>query len=215
MAHKVHPKAFRIHEMKDWSSRGFYENNFAQYLAEDLKMRDVLKESLPKAGVANIDIERSGSEIKIIIETVRPGLIIGRGGEGVEKIKKEIEKALKKTTTEKRKIKIEVEEIKEPWASAALVAQNIAQQLEKRIAYRRAITQSLEKAMENREVKGIWIRISGRLNGAEIARQETLKKGRIPRQTLRADIDYALVEANCSYGVIGVKVLIYKGEKFN
>ncbi len=215
MSHKVHPKAFRLHEMKDWSSRGFYEDNFAQYLAEDLKMRDTLKKSLPKTGVANIDIERSGSEIKVIIKTVRPGLIIGRGGEGVEKLKKEIEKVLKEMTTEKRKIKIEVEEIKEPWASAALVAQNIAQQLEKRIAYRRAITQSLEKAMENREVKGIWIRISGRLNGAEIARQETLKKGRIPRQTLRADIDYALEEAHCTYGVIGVKVLIYKGEKFN
>lgn len=215
MSHKVHPKAFRIHEMKDWSSRGFYEDNFAQYLAEDLRMREVLKKLLPKTGVANIDIERSGPEIKIIIQTVRPGLIIGRGGEGVEKLKKKIEKILKEVTVEKRKVKIDVEEVKEPWASATLVAQNIAQQLEKRTAYRRAITQSLEKAMENREVKGIWIRISGRLNGAEIARQETLKKGRIPRQTLRADIDYALEEAHCTYGVIGVKVLIYKGERFN
>lgn len=214
MSHKVHPKAFRIRWMKDWESRGFYEKNNAKFLKEEFFLRKLLEKELIHAGVDSIKIDRSGrEEMKITICTARPGLVIGRGGEKVEELKMKILKTMKKFTDEHVKIQIQIEEIKNPWASAALTGQWIAQELEKRVRFRRAVTQAVRKVIESREVHGVRVRISGRLDGAEIAREETFQEGQMPRQTIRADIDYALSEARCTYGAIGIKVWIYRGEK--
>jgi len=214
MSRKVHPKAFRIRWMKDWESRGFYEGNAARYLREELALRKLLEKELSHAGVAGIKIDRSGKEgMKITVCTARPGLVIGRGGEKVEELKMKILKLMKKLTDDKLKIQIQIEEIKNPWASASLTGQWVAQELEKRVLFRRAVSQAIQKVIESREAKGVRIRISGRLNGAEIAREETFQEGQMPRQEIRADIDYALAEARCTYGTIGIKVWIYKGER--
>ena len=231
MTHKVHPKSFRIRGMEDFNIRGFYGNKMPQYLEEDFVVKDFLRTKLKEASIANIEIEHSANKLNIIIDTARPGLIIGRGGEGVETLKKEIEKKILQSQSErksvmtksfgqgksktKREIKIDIKEIKNPWTSAMLVAQIVAQQIEKRIPFRQALKRSIERVMQNKEAKGIRMEVSGRLNGTEIARKEWLKQGRMPRQTIRADIDYAQYEAHCTYGVIGVKVWIYKGDKFN
>lgn len=219
MTHKVHPKIFRIKGTDCWDSRGFYEENFALYLEEDFKIRKLLKEKVGKFGVGRVVIERSPGKINVIIFTARPGLIIGRGGEGVEKLKKElVGEILKgKPTSVKAKVsksdlKIEIRAIKNPWAHAALIAQLMASQIEKRTAYRRVLKGALGKIMSQRGVKGARVEVSGRLNGVEIARREWLQDGLLPRQTLRADIDYVQHNAFCSYGVIGIKVWIYKGE---
>ncbi|OGZ64658.1 MAG: 30S ribosomal protein S3 [Candidatus Staskawiczbacteria bacterium RIFCSPLOWO2_01_FULL_40_39] len=223
MTHKVHPKAFRIKGMEDFNIRGFYGNKMPQYLEEDFLIKDFLRDKLSEASVANIEIEHSASKLNIIIETARPGLIIGRGGEGVEILKKAIEQKLKnlrKTSigaalkSQVGQVKIDIKEIKNPWISAMLVAQMAAQQIEKRIPFRQVLKRSIERVMQNKEVKGIKMEVSGRLNGIEIARKEWLKQGRMPLQTIRADIDYAQTEAYCTYGAIGVKVWLYKGEKF-
>lgn len=211
MAHKVHPKAFRIKEITDWDSRGFYQRNFAQYLEEDFRIREFLRKKIGRLGVEKIEIERSPGKINLIIFSARPGLIIGRGGEGVEELKKELER---KVLKEKQELKIEIQEVKTPWASAQLAAQWMAQQIEKRVPYRRVLKQALDKIMSQKEVQGARVEVAGRLDGVEIARREWLQRGRMPRQTLRAEIDYAQDRAYCSYGVIGVKVWIYKGEKF-
>ena len=172
------------------------------------------------ASVANIEIEHSANKLNIIIETARPGLIIGRGGGGVDVLKKEIENKIQKKLkmrlmgAPQREIKIEIREVKNPWISAALVAQMAAQQIEKRIPFRQVLKKSIERVMTNREAKGIRIEVSGRLNGIEIARREWLSQGRLPRNTIRADVDYAQDEAQCTYGKIGIKVWIYKGDKF-
>ncbi len=213
MSHKVHPKSFRIQRMEDWESRGFYEKNNARFLREEVALRRLLEKELVHAGLDSIKIDRSGEEMKITICTARPGLVIGRGGEKVEELKMKILKTLKKAGAEQMKIQIQIEEIKNPWASAALTGQWIAQELEKRVRFRRAVTQALRKVNESREVKGVRVRISGRLDGAEIAREETFQEGQMPRHTIRADINYALSEARCSYGTIGIKVWIYRGEK--
>ena len=236
MAHKVHPKAFRIKEIADWDSRGFYEKNFSEHLKEDFEIREFLKKRLANFGIEKVEIERFPGKINIIITSSRPGLIIGRGGGGVEELKKQLTKVLligkqivffqKQTRPIKSsgnrllgrakipEVRIEIREIKNQWLSASLSAQWIAQQIEKRIHFRRVLKQSMEKITANKAAQGARIEIAGRLNGASIARREWLKKGRLPRQTLRAQIDYAKAEALCSYGVIGVKVWIYKGEKF-
>jgi small subunit ribosomal protein S3 len=171
---------------------------------------------LAEASVANITIEHSANKLNIIIETARPGVIIGRGGGGVDALKTEVVKYInrKLKNTSKREIKIEIREIKNPWISSALVAQMAAQQIEKRIPFRQVMKKSIERVMTNREAKGIRMEFAGRLNGIEIARREWLSQGRMPRNTLRADIDYAQDEAHCTYGKIGIKVWIYKGEKF-
>lgn len=214
MSHKVHPKAFRIRWMQDWESRGFYDKNDARFLKEEFALRRLLEKDLAHAGVDSIKIDRSGQEeMKITICTARPGLVIGRGGEKVEELKGKILKTMRKLKAERLKIQIQVEEIKNPWASAALTGQWIAQELEKRVRFRRAVTQAVRKVIESREVKGVRIRISGRLDGAEISREETFQEGRMPRQTIRSDIDYALAEARCTYGTVGIKVWIYRGEK--
>jgi small subunit ribosomal protein S3 len=222
MTHKVHPKAFRIRGMEDFNIRGFYGKKMPQYLEEDFLIKDFLRKKLAEASVANIEIEHSANKLNIIIETARPGIIIGRGGEGVELLKNEIVKKIqnkkrlstKTSGTAKREIKIDIKEIKNPWISAMLVGQFMAQQLERRIPFRQVLKRGIERVMQNKEVKGIRVELSGRLNGVEIARKEWLSQGQMPRQTIRADIDYAQTQANCTYGVIGVKVWLYKGEKF-
>ncbi|PIP22666.1 MAG: 30S ribosomal protein S3 [Candidatus Nealsonbacteria bacterium CG23_combo_of_CG06-09_8_20_14_all_39_17] len=217
MSHKVNPKTFRIKGIEDWDSRGFYGDNFPQYLEEDFKIREFLEKKIGTLGVENIETERSSGKITIIVSSARPGLIIGRGGEGIEKLKNEITEMLfssKKTKANKKTLKLEIKEVKEPWASASLSAQWVVQQIEKRFPFRKVLKRAIDKIMMVKEVQGVRIDVSGRLGGAEIARREWLKKGRLPRQTIRANIDYALKEARCTYGTIGVKVWIYKGEKF-
>jgi len=213
MGHRVHPKAYRIRGIADWDSRGFYRKS-AKLLEEDFKIREFLKKRLNRVGVEKIEIERFSNKLNIIISSARPGLIIGRGGEGIEKLRKELEqKILEKRTEKKEELRIEVREIRDPWTSAGLSAQWVAQQIEKRVAYRRVLKRALSKITSHKEIQGARIQVSGRLNGAEIARREWLGSGKLPRQTIRADIDYAKAEAHCNYGVIGVKVWIYKGEK--
>ncbi len=225
MAHKVHPKAFRIKEITDWESRGFYEKDFGKLLKEDFKIREFLKKKVGKLGVEKIEIERFPGKINVIISSARPGLIIGRRGEGVEVLKKELEEKILKEAQPtlrppakgrflKPEIKLEIREIRDPWASATLAAQWISQQIEKRVPYRRVLKQALDKIMTVKGVEGARVQVAGRLDGIEIARTEWLKRGRLPRQTLRAEIDYGQDRAYCTYGVVGVKVWIYKGEKF-
>lgn len=221
MAHKVHPKSFRIKETEDWNIRGFYGKKMPQYLEEDFLIKSYLTKRLAEASVAGIQIEHSANRVNVIIETARPGLIIGRGGEGIELLKRDVEKNVKRKTNKQTKIekaprelKIEIREVKNPWISSALVAQMAAQQIEKRMPFRRVLKKSIERVMTNREVKGIRMEVSGRLNGIEIARREWLGQGRLPRNTIRADIDFAQDEAKCTYGKIGIKVWIYKGDKF-
>ncbi len=220
MAHKVHPKSFRIKGTEDWNVRGFYGRKMPQYLEEDFLIKDFLRKKLIEASVANIQIEHSVNKLNVIIETARPGLILGRGGEGIEVLKKEIENKIQKKLKSRtkgapqREIKIEIREVKNPWISAVLVAQMVAQQIEKRMPFRRVLKKSMERVMTNREVKGTRIEVAGRLNGVEIARREWVGQGRLPRNTIRADIDFAQDEARCTYGKIGIKVWVYKGEKF-
>lgn len=216
MAHKVHPKSFRIKGTEDWNIRGFYGKKMPQYLEEDFLVKDFLRKKLAEASVANIEIEHSANKLNIIIETARPGLIIGRGGDGINALKTEVENKIRKKVKNysKREIKIEIKEVKNPWISSALVAQMAAQQIEKRIPFRQVLKKSIERVMTNREAKGIRMEVAGRLNGIEIARREWLGQGRLPRNTIRADIDYAQDEAHCTYGKIGIKVWIYKGDKF-
>jgi small subunit ribosomal protein S3 len=220
MGHKVHPKCFRIRGIEDWDSRGFYKN-YPMLLEEDFKIRRFLKEKIGQTGLEKVEIERFPGKILVIIFSARPGLLIGRGGEGVEMLRKSIEKMLgitvqksKEKSEDKKDLKIEIREVKNPWLSATLAGQWVAQQLEKRAPFRGVLKQSISKVMANREAQGVKVEVSGRLNGSEIARREWLKEGRLPLQTLRADVDFARVEALCTYGKIGIKVWIYKGEKF-
>ncbi len=211
MTHKVHPKVFRIREITDWQSRWVSKKKFSRYLEEDFKIREFLKKKIGKFGIEKIEIERFSGKIIVMIFSARPGLIIGRGGEGIEELRKELEKVL---ITGKQEIKIEIKEVRNPWASASLVAQWITQQIEKRIPFRRILKQTLDKIMSQKGVEGARVEVAGRLDGAEIARTEWLRRGRLPRQTIRADIDFSQAEALCTYGMVGVKVWIYKGEKF-
>lgn len=223
MSHKVHPKAFRLRQTSDWFSRWFQKGTYAQALREDYLIRNYLEKKLKDAGIEDIEIERFAGKVTVFINTARPGLIIGRGGSGIEELRKEIIKILSKETKsryleagseKKQEIRLEIREIKNPWDSASLTAQWVAQQLERRMPYRRVMKQAMIKAMMNKEIEGAKIEIAGRLGGADIARKETLKQGRLPLQTLRARIDYSLKEAKTTYGIIGVKVWFYKGEKF-
>jgi len=220
MAHKVHPKSFRIKGTEDWNIRGFYGRKMPQYLEEDFSIKDFLRKKLAEAQVSNIQIEHSANKLNIIIETARPGLIIGRGGNGIDALKKEIENKIQKKINNKttkrvsQELKIEIREVKNPWICAPLVAQMAAQQIEKRMPFRQVMKKSIERVMTSREVKGIRMEVSGRLNGIEIARREWLGQGQMPRNTIRADIDYAQDEAHCTYGKIGIKVWLYKGDKF-
>ena len=205
MGQKVNPNGIRIGIVKDWDAKWYADKDFADNLHEDIKIRKYLKDSLGAAGVSRIETERSKNRLKLTIHTAKPGMVIGRGGSGIEQIKEGL-----KGKTEKA-VDINIAEIRQPDLDATLVAENIAQQLERRIAFRRAMKQSVGRTMRL-GAKGIKVKVSGRLGGAEIARSEAYREGSIPLHTLRADIDYGTAEARTTYGRIGVKVWIFKGE---
>ena len=205
MGQKVNPHGIRLGIVKTWDAKWYADKDFADNLHEDIKIRDYLKNSLQAAGVSRIETERSKNRLKLTIHTAKPGMVIGRGGSGIEQIKE----GLKNYPT--KRVDINIAEIKQPDMDATLVAENIAQQLERRIAFRRAMKQAVGRTMRL-GAKGIKIACSGRLGGAEIARKESYREGSIPLHTLRADIDYGTAEAHTTYGRIGIKVWIFKGE---
>jgi small subunit ribosomal protein S3 len=209
MGHKVHPTGIRLGIAKDWNSK-WYANKgeYAVYLAADLKVREMLRKKLAAAGISKIQIERPAKTARVTIHTARPGVVIGKKGEDIEKLRKEVTAMMGVPTH------INVSEVRKPELDAQLVAESIAQQLERRIMFRRAMKRSVGNAMRLGAL-GIKINVSGRLNGAEIARSEWSREGRVPLHTLRADIDYGTAEAKTTYGIIGVKVWIYKGEIFD
>ena len=205
MGQKVNPHGLRVGVIKDWDSKWYAEGDFADCLVEDYQIRKFLKKKLYSAGVSKIEIERTSDRVKIIISTAKPGMIIGKGGSEIEKVRAE----LQKMTT--KKVVVDIKEIKKVDREAQLVAENIAQQLENRISFRRAMKSAMGRTMKA-GAKGIKASVSGRLGGADMARTEFYSEGTIPLQTLRADIDYGFAEANTTYGKTGVKVWIYKGE---
>jgi len=208
MAHKVHPKSFRIGTTEEWDSDWFSSKEYKKNLKDDLKIREILSKEFQKGIIEKAKIGRLGKEINIIIKTARPGLLIGRGGEGVETLSRKISKAIGI-----KEIKIDIEEIKEPSRSASLLSQQIANDLERRVPYKRAVKRTMERALQRGNIKGIKVRVKGRLDGVEIARSELFKTGELPLQTIRANIDYGEARAKCKYGITGVKVWVYKGEK--
>ena len=218
MSHSVHPYSHRLGIIRDWKSRWFGINSqYRQFLKADLTLREYLKKELRGFFVSSIEIERSQKSLRLIIKTSRPGMIIGRSGDGVTKLREKIvrlidEKGLK---VQGQELKIDIEEVKNPESNAAIVAMMVAEGLEKRLPFRRVMKQTIEKVMANRDVLGVKIKLGGRLGGAEMARTEDLKKGRIPLQTFRADIDFAREKAHMTYGDIGIKVWIYRGDIFN
>ncbi|MGI6486257.1 MAG: 30S ribosomal protein S3 [Tepidanaerobacteraceae bacterium] len=205
MGQKVHPHGLRVGVIKDWDSRWYSSKEYASQLLEDYKIRKHIKNKLYTSGISKVEIERAANRVRITINTAKPGMVIGKSGSGVEETKAELEKMTGK------QVSINVVEVKNPDTDAQLVAENIASQLERRISFRRAMKQSISRAMKS-GAKGIKTMVSGRLGGAEIARSEMYHEGTIPLQTLRADIDYGFAEAHTTYGRIGVKVWIYKGE---
>ena len=215
MSHSVHPYSFRLGILRDWKSRWFRSKNYQEFLKSDLIMREWLEKRLRGMYISLVEIERSQNDLNVIIKTSRPGLLIGRGGEGIEKLKREIQELAKKhALLLPKNFKISVEEVRSPETYAKIVGQMIATDLEKRLPFRRALKQNLEKVIASKEAKGVKISLSGRLDGSEMARYEWLKKGALPLTTLRADIDFARERAHLPYGDIGIKVWIYKGEVF-
>jgi len=218
MGQKVHPKAFRLKVNKTWDSKWFSDNDFAALLEHDIKIRKFILHKLKAAGVSKVDIERSNNGISINVRCAKPGIIIGRGGQGAEDLKKEIHnKFMKDAFSRKNGIKninINIIELENPSLDSAVIVQQVIADLEKRIPFRRAVKQAMGR-LEKAGAKGIKVIVSGRLNGAEIARRETFSTGKVPLHTLRADIDYSRDAAMTIYGKIGVKVWIYKGEVFN
>ena len=217
MTHVVHPYAHRLGILRDWKSRWFVSSpkQYREFIKCDTMVREFLMKRLRGFYVSLIEIERSSGTLRIIVKTSRPGMIIGRSGEGSQKLKNDLSKMINKLhLSETPEIKLDIEEVRSPESNAAIVSQMIAEALEKRMPFRRVLKQTAEKVMANRDVLGVRITIGGRLGGAEMSRKESIKKGRIPLQTFRADIDYAIERANLPYGVIGIKVWIYKGEIF-
>ncbi|HLY17188.1 MAG TPA: 30S ribosomal protein S3 [Bryobacteraceae bacterium] len=205
MGQKVHPYGFRLGVSKPWRSRWFAKQGYAKLLQEDVELRDTLRERLKSAGVSAIEVDRPGNKLRVTIRTSRPGIIIGRKGAEIEKLKLDLAKRTK------REVFIDIQEVHKPELDAQLVSESIALQLEKRVAFRRAMRKAVDSALRF-GCKGIKVRVSGRLNGAEIARSEWYLQGQLPLHTLRADIDYGFSEASTTYGVIGVKAWLYKGE---
>ena len=205
MGQKVNPHGLRVRVIKDWDSKWYADAEFSDYLVEDYNIRKFLKKKLYSAGVSKIEIERASDRVKVIIYTAKPGVVIGKGGAEIEVTKKELSKLTDK------KVMVDIKEIKRPDRDAQLVAENIAQQLENRVSFRRAMKSCMGRTMKSGAM-GIKTCCSGRLGGADIARAEFYSEGTIPLQTLRADIDYGFAEANTTYGKVGVKVWIYKGE---
>ena len=205
MGQKVHPYGFRLGYTKPWKSRWYTDRDYDKLLIEDIKLKGELKEKLKSAGVSSIEIERPGNKLRIIIRTARPGIIIGRKGAEIDKLKLDLQKRTN------RDVFVDILEVHKPELDAQLVSESIALQLEKRVGFRRAMRKSVDSALRF-GCKGIKVRVSGRLNGNEIARSEWYLQGRLPLHTLRADIDYGFAEAHTTYGLIGVKTWVYKGE---
>ena len=210
MGQKVNPHGLRVGVIKDWDSKWYADKEFADYLVEDYKIREYLKKKLDNAGVSKIEIERAADRVKVIIFTAKPGVIIGKGGQEIENTKKELQKFTDKKG-KKITLVVDIKEIKRPDKDAQLVAENIAQQLENRVTYRKAMKSAMSRSLKA-GILGIKTMVSGRLGGADIARSESYSEGNIPLQTMRADIDYGFAEADTTYGKLGVKVWIYKGE---
>ena len=209
MGQKVHPTGIRLGIVKDWTSKWYADSkDFANTLNMDLKVRDFIKKKLKSASVSRVQIERPANNARITIHTARPGIVIGKKGEDVERLRQDVTKMMGNP------VSINIEEIRKPELDAYLVAENVAQQLERRIMFRRAMKRAVQNAMRL-GAQGIKIRVAGRLNGADIARAEWYHEGRVPLHTLRADIDYGTIEANTTYGIIGVKVWVFKGEVFD
>lgn len=218
MTHTVHPYAHRLGIIRDWKSRWFAKTpaEYRMNVMIDSAIRRFLKKRLRGMFITSTEIERSQNTIRVLLKTSRPGLVIGRGGEGSTKITKEIEGIVRSVKgAPKMQVRLDIEEVRSPESQAPVVAYMVAEGLEKRQTFRRVLKQTVEKVMANRDVQGVRIAVSGRLGGAEMSRQEEIKRGRVPLQTLRADIDFAREQAYLPYGVIGVKVWIYRGEIFD
>lgn len=205
MGQKTNPTGFRVGIIKPWLSKWYSKREYAQWLHEDIKFREIVKERLYSMGISRIDIERASTKVKITIHTSRPGLVIGKKGSGIDAIKLDLQKMTK------NEVFLNIQEVRKPELDAQLVAENIALQLERRVAFRRAMKKAVQTTMKF-GAKGIKVKCGGRLAGAEIARVEWYKEGQVPLHTLRADIDYAHAEAKTTYGIIGVKVWIYRGD---
>ncbi|MGH2442000.1 MAG: 30S ribosomal protein S3 [Chloroflexota bacterium] len=205
MGQKVNPNGFRLGIIKPWHARWYADKGYTELVHEDLDIRKTIQNRHQNAGIAMVDIDRSGNNVTITIHTARPGIIIGKSGQNVEQLRQLLERRTSK------KVKVNIIEVRQPDANAVLVARSVADQLEKRVSFRRALKQSIQRAME-RGALGVKIKVSGRLGGAEMSRNETDRRGRVPLQTLRADVEYGTAEALTTYGVIGVKVWIYKGD---
>jgi small subunit ribosomal protein S3 len=215
MGQKVHPYGFRLGVIKTWNSKWYESKNYAAWLHEDLTLKRVVKEHLANAGIAAVEIERAAAKVKVIIYTARPGIVIGKGGKGVEELKKGDGKKfpglVKFTNAAADDIVIDVQEVRKPDSNAQLVAETVCTQLERRVSFRRAMKKAVGNAMKL-GAKGIRIRCAGRLGGSEMARVESYREGRVPLHTLRADIEYGAAEAHTTYGAIGTKVWLFKGE---
>jgi small subunit ribosomal protein S3 len=205
MGRKVHPMGFRLGIIRDWQSRWYAEKHFSEYLLEDYKLRKHVRSRYTEAGISLVEIERQANKVSVTIHTARPGIVIGRGGQRVDEMRKELEGIIGK------KVQLNIQEIRQPELDAYLVARSVAEQMERRVAYRRAMKQAMFRTLQF-GAKGMRIVCAGRLAGAEIARRQMMHQGRVPLQTIRADIDYGFTEANTTMGKIGVKVWIYKGE---
>ncbi len=206
MGRKVHPIGFRLGIVHDWESKWYAERNYTEQLHEDLFIRRIINDELTRAGISRIEIERSANRIEVAIHTSKPGIVIGKQGSNVERLRQLLEQQVGK------KVHLKIEEIKEPESDARLVAESIAEQLARRVAYRRAMKQAATQAMRRGSIKGIKIKVSGRLGGAEMSRSVTEMNGRVPLHTIRANIDFAVVHARTTYGRIGVKVWVYRGD---
>lgn len=215
MTHVVHPYAHRLGIIRDWKSRWFGVGpQYKKFLKEDVVLREYLAKRLRGLYVASLEIERSNRKLRLIIKTARPGMLIGRQGEGAVRLKEEIKKVMQKKGIPSAGLQVDIEEIRSPESSAPVVAYMVVEGLERRMPFRRVLKQTAEKVIASRDVKGVRIAIAGRLGGAEMSRKEQVKKGMLPLQTFRADIDFSRATAHLSYGTIGVKVWIYKGDIF-
>jgi len=222
LGHKINPNLYRLGIHKPWQSRWFFRGSYKNFLEQDEAIRKAIYEKISSAGVVSIEIERIAGKCRITIHAAKPGIVIGRGGKGIEELRDKVNRALqlliKKGNNKEAKIpevSLSIEELKRSVVSATYIAQQIAWDMEKRLPFRRAIKKYLDQMMQNKEVKGAKIKVGGRLDGAEIARKEWLAKGSLPLQTLRANIDYGQVTAHTSYGTVGIKVWIYKGQVFD
>jgi len=216
MGQKINPHSFRLGITKNWPVRWLLKGDYKKFLEEDEIIRTTIREKVGQAGIAAIEIERTSNNLRVLIKAARPGFIIGRGGKGIEELTNVIEVRVRKARKEKMaRVSVDVEELKRSEISAAYAAQQLAWDLERRLPFRRTLRRHVEQIIQNRDVKGVKILVSGRLDGAEIARREWLRRGELPLQTLRADIDYGQATAYTTFGTIGIKAWIYKGEVFS